>query len=433
MFREVPAVKDLIKKCVRCGQCRSVCPIFSEIRIEGAAPRAHVFLVQLLRDGELKPSSQLAQRASRCLLCQACSKNCPSGIPVDQMVAAARAHLVDYGDSSLKRFLLRNLWTDSTSLRFIGFFLWGYQASGLRSLARRAGLTRFLPSTLSRAEKLLSPVPHPPAAKLPAVNPARGSRRLRVGYFLGCATSLFYPSVARATVEVLTRNGCEVVIPRRLNCCGMPHLANGEAETARQVMQNNVEAFLEAGVDTVVTDCASCSSMLEGHYFDQLFAGNPFLEKAKEFSRKVYDLTAFLADKLELSQEFGQLPATSVTYHDPCHSIHGQGIKKQPRKLLQMLPGVKFVENDSAGQCCGGAGTFSMNHYDLSMRILNRKIEAIRQTGASAVATSCPACSMQLRHGMEQHGLNLTILHPVELLARSYRIAEKTTAASKTG
>ncbi|MBZ4686667.1 MAG: glycolate oxidase iron-sulfur subunit [Clostridia bacterium] len=421
MLQQVPAVKDLIRKCVRCGQCRSVCPLFKEIKNEGAAPRSHVFLTQLLRDGELEPDSALARRASRCLLCKSCSKECPSGIPVDQLVVAMRNHLKDHSKDNVKRLLLSKLFKDQKSLKTAHFLLKTSQVTGIKSLADKTGLLGLISSDLEKANKLTAPVSGKMASKnIAEVTPAKGKRKVRVGYFLGCATNLFYPARAHATIEVLTVNGCEVITPKGLQCCGMPHIANGDVVSAKTMTENNFKLFYDFDVDVIISDCASCSSMLQGDYYDQLFAeGLP--AAVTHFKGKIYDLNKFLVDEIDLNANLEKLPKTTVTYHDPCHLVKSQGIKEEPRKILKLIPGVELIEMDGADQCCGGAGTFGISHYDLSRKILDSKIVSIMDTSADCVTTSCPACSMQLGHGLVEHDLKLEVKHPVEFLAEAYR------------
>ncbi|WP_366923934.1 (Fe-S)-binding protein [Metallumcola ferriviriculae] len=428
-LQQVPAVKDLLRKCVRCGKCRSVCPIFKEIKNEGAAPRAHVFLTQLMRDGELGATADVAERASRCLLCKSCSKECPSGIPVDQMVVAMRHHLHDLNNDTTKKLMLNHMFKDRKALGRARFLLQSYQSTGIKSLVQKTGVLGLVSKDLDKANKLIAPVSGTMASKnIPETAPAKGKRKIRVGYFLGCATNMFYPKRARDTVEVLTANNCEVFTPSDLHCCGMPHIANGDAESAAAMTRHNFKIFFDAGVDVIISDCASCSSMLQGDYYDQLFQELP--EEIAHFKGKIYDLNKFLIDHVDLNNDLGQLPAVKVTYHDPCHLVKSQGVTKEPRQLLNMVPGVELVEMVGADQCCGGAGTFSMGHYDLSRKILDRKIQAIEDTGAEILTTSCPACSMQLGHGLNEHAMPLTVKHPVEFLAEAYRQAKRSTKIS---
>jgi glycolate oxidase iron-sulfur subunit len=421
-FRDLPPVKEQLMKCVRCGKCRSVCPVFSEIKNETAAPRGHVFMVQMLRDGKIEPTPDVYERISRCLMCETCSINCPSGIDVHELNAAARSYICDKNPSLGKELIFDIMWTRPSLLKTTSFFMWGAQKSGLQKLARNLGLTKMLPGDLPKAEKILTDIPIRSArAQLPSVNEAKGEQKYTVGYFLGCATDMFNPDVAKATVNVLTHNGCKVIIPPNIKCCGQPHVANGKMDTARKLMAHNILIFNNYNFDYIITDCASCSAALSRKNLEFLFKRLKIEDKAMAFADKVMDLTQFLIDVIDVQIP----PAVSqkrmrVTYHDPCHLANAQGIKTQPRELLKRIPGVEYVEMAKANSCCGGSGTYSITHYDMSMKILDHKMDNAMETGADYLATCCPSCSMQLRHGIARHKWNAKVVHPVELLSEYY-------------
>jgi len=418
---EITAVREQAKKCVRCGQCRAVCPVFAEIKNETAAPRGQVFLVQALRDGEIQPSPKVLDKLGNCLLCETCSQDCPSGIEVHRFVAAARSFVAEQYPSPLKKAIFGGLWTKPAMLRTLVSLLWGYQASGLQKLSGMMGLNRLLPGDLHKAEKILSQVPARPAlSRLASVTAARGTKKSRIGYFLGCATNLLLPDVALATVDVLTRLGFEVVIPPGLKCCGMPQVANGEAGAARDMARANIELFHQAGVDLIVTDCGSCSCTLT-HEYREMFSGTAFDSHAKAFTEKVRDLSAFLAE--EINRVDGEVPPVRVTYHDPCHLRKAQKVIAPPRHLLKLVNGVELVEMAEPERCCGGSGTYALTHYDLSMKILSKKMTNVKATGAEIVATCCPSCTVQLRHGLNISGMTGKVVHPVELVSEAFKSA----------
>jgi glycolate oxidase iron-sulfur subunit len=280
---------------------------------------------------------------------------------------------------------------------------------------------------MPKAEQILTDIPSRSArSQLPEINKARGEKKYKVGYFLGCATNLLNPKVALATVDVLTQNGCEVVIPNDIKCCGLPQLANGKMETAQQLAAHNVKVFNAYDFDYIVTDCASCSAALAHKNMHFLLGGSEYEAEAEKFSAKVIDLTSFLIDVLDIKIPVNEKATTvKITYHDPCHLANAQGVKNAPRELLRRIPGVELVEMKDANRCCGGSGTYSLTHYDLSMQILDKKINNAVQTGASKVATCCPSCMMQLRYGINRNHWQAEVVHPVELLSDSYKKLSK--------
>lgn len=422
-FKELPPVKDQLMKCVRCGKCRSVCPVFAEVRNETTAPRGHVFMVQMLRDGKVNPDQNVYDHLSSCLMCETCTINCPSGIDIHELNAAARSYVYKKNSNPVKNLVFDTMWTKPPLLKNTIRMMWGAQKSGAQKLARKLGLTKILPGDMPKAEQILSDVPFRSArSQLNTVNHARGEKKYTVGYFLGCGTDLLNPGVALATVDVLTRCGCEVIIPADMKCCGLPHIANGKLETAQALAKINLKVFNAYNFDYIVTDCASCSAALSAKNLEFVLNSCGLEDEINKFADKVIDLTSFLVNILDV-----KAPASSdgeklkVTYHDPCHLANAQGIKAEPRELLKRIPGVELVEMKDANRCCGGSGTYSLTHYDLSMQILDKKMENAAATGASMIATCCPSCMMQLNYGVRRKGMNAKVVHPVELLSRSYK------------
>ncbi|MDW7675636.1 MAG: (Fe-S)-binding protein, partial [Bacillota bacterium] len=278
----------------------------------------------------------------------------------------------------------------------------------------------------SKAEKMLATFPNKPAsASITEVTPAKGAKKLRVGYFLGCGTDLLYPQVGIDTVYVLSQNECEVVVPKGLKCCGMPQLANGQLATAKALLIESLELWERQKVDVIVSDCGSCTSNLTSSLWTELLEGTPYLESYLKFKDKVKDLTVFLTQDIDINTASMGSLNESVTYHDPCHLIRSQKVTKEPRQLLQLIPGLEYRELPGEHRCCGGAGTFSLYNYDLSMSILDKKVDSIKETGAQLVATCCPTCSLQLGHGLRQQQHEVQVVHPVQLLAKAYKLGAK--------
>lgn len=413
MLKDVPVVRDLIKRCLRCGLCREVCPVFNETKREDDGPRGKVFYVELLRNGELQTDAAMEKKLYDCLMCESCRNICPSSIPVNEMVAAARAESAKVNSHPLKQWVYRSVWSNPDRLSMLVKSIGLSQRLGLVNMGRSLGITNMLPGDMPRAEKIMGSVPKVSARQiLPAISPAVGKEKHKVLYFLGCATDLLYPEVAQATVKVLTGMGCEVDIMPGLKCCGLPHLASGEEKTMREIAEHNARLISSRQADAVISDCASCTSALRSHIYKDLLS--------KERSEKIMDVHVFINKYGSSLKPVHSVPPIKVTYHDPCHLVKAQKITQQPRDILKSIPGVTFVEMTGADKCCGGAGAFAMNRYDLSMKILKRKVDNIEKTGANVVATACPGCITQLRFGLSERNLPIEVLHPLEIMAKAF-------------
>lgn len=381
-------------------------------------PRGRVTLVKGAAQGSVKWSRAVEERTNRCLGCLACTANCPAGVEVAQAATRARSVLVDRRlHFPWRPLVLRGLVSHPRRLEAS---LWALRASdtfGLRERLRRWRILERLPGHWWKLERMMPPVPTRPLHKaLPEHVPARGPWRLRVAYFHGCVHNLLTPHVGQDTVALLSDAGCEVVIPRGQRCCGMPLRAYGDWEGGRKLVAHNVRTLAHAQVDAVVTDCATCGSVLKE--FGMILGGSAEEDKAKEVSNKVVDVTVLLGSLGWRPNQALPKPV-KVTYHDPCHLVRGQGVRREPRELLASLPGAELVELNEADWCCGGAGSYNLSHFSLSMRILDRKMASIAETGATVVASGCPACQMQLTLGAARAGLLLEVFNPVQLAART--------------
>ena len=406
------AYREEIERCYRCGLCRSVCPSFAASGAEYASPRGRVQFARAVLEGNARLDRTVREHIFDCLNCMKCVEICPASVRTDRIVVAARAEFARRGKIGLiKKFMFTAIIRSARMLRLSAF---------AGRLARRwfmepgGALDTLGPRLMGLGDKTLPDLTGRTAMnRLPEVNPALyGEPNMRVAYFVGCATNYISPHIAEAAVSVLTRNNIEVIIPRGQVCCGIPVYSSGDLGHARDLAAKNRAVFDGLGADCIVTDCASCSAALKHEVTD--------LTGAKLFDVPVYDLTEFLASVIDIDRDFGPLPGT-VTWHDPCHLVRGQGIAREPRELLGMIPELELREMTGAGDCCGGAGAFAYTHHDLSRAVGASKALHIRETGADMVATSCPACVMQITDLLTHEGIDTPIVHPVELLDRAYR------------
>jgi glycolate oxidase iron-sulfur subunit len=413
--------RSLLRKCVHCGFCLPSCPTYRTLGVEMDSPRGRIFQIKAVADGKVSPDDpEFRRHMYLCLDCRACETACPSGVQYGQLVEAARAAIQPTSEKErlAKDIVLGRIFPSTLGLEAAGAAMRLYQKSGAQSLVRRSGLLKRL-GTMGKLESLLPPmqgrVLEPP---LPRVLPARGPRRFRAAVVAGCVMNQFFRRTNLATARVLAENGGEVVIPRDQGCCGALHVHSGARAQAQDLARRNIAAFERTAADVVIINAAGCGSTLKE--YGTLLADDPeWAARAEEFSRKVRDISEFLGD-LPLTEPQGELRCR-VTYQDACHLAHAQRVRAQPRALLRAIPGLDLVEMEEADGCCGSAGIYNLTNYDLSMQLLDWKMDRVEATGAQIVASANPGCAMQLMAGIRQRGLRMEVAHPVDLLDRAYR------------
>lgn len=417
-----PALVDL-DRCVHCGLCLNACPTYRELGLEMDSPRGRIYQMVKVAEGAMAIGPSYIEHIGLCLACRGCESACPSGVLYGRLVEAARAEI----EATIQRpaperlfrwFIFEQLLPSRFWLRLGGALLWLYQKSELRRLARATGLLKLF-GKLAQAERLA------PEAELPTffrhygkTFPAEGERRYRVALLGGCIANVFFARLNEATVRVLQRNGCEVVVPDRQTCCGALHVHAGLREPARKLARRNIDALLDGGYDAILTNAAGCGSTLK-EYHELLEEDPDYAERARRFVALVKDVNEFLAS-IELNGALRPVPAT-VTYQDSCHLAHGQKVRAAPRKLLKAIPGLTFKEMALSDLCCGSAGIYNIVHTEMALAILEKKMENVNRTGAQVIATANPGCMLQLRAGVELYGHGQRVAHVVELLDEAYR------------
>jgi glycolate oxidase iron-sulfur subunit len=285
--------------------------------------------------------------------------------------------------------------------------------SGMSDLARALGLLRIFGRNLSRAEEIVDKLPAQ-AFRVrfkPGVYDGQGRGR-QVAYFVGCGIDVVRHTAGEATLALLRRSSRSVRILDN-NCCGLPAWSYGDLAAARKLGGRNLPVLTAPGVDTIVTDCSSCTGFIKK--YPRLFPEDePNHQAAQSVAARTRDVSEWLAE--QIIPFSNALQGRRVTFHDPCHASRGQGLVKQPRELLRKMPGAEFVELPEADWCCGGAGSYALSHYDLAMRVLDRKMENLKRTAADVLVTTCPACMIQLSYGVRRHGLKVDVRHLTEVL-----------------
>ncbi|MCD6297727.1 MAG: (Fe-S)-binding protein [Deltaproteobacteria bacterium] len=434
-LKEIDLVREQAEKCVRCGLCLTVCPVYAELQDERYVARGRNRLLSEVIDNHKDLRAHLKDRFSKCLLCRRCYMVCPQGVRTDLLNIAARAELVK-GDglpiykSITFRKLLKNRNIMRKALKAALKFQWLLPTTKepegkLHHIPLETeGKIRHLPVFLAGlgggrqlptiAKKSLSeqvPEENPPLATVK-------SRNIRVAYFSGCATEFSFPEVGKALIKRLNQLGVEVVFPKKQGCCGIAVYASGDLETAREMALYNVDVFSKLDVDFVVTGCATCGSALKDGWASYLPKDKEERKKFEGFGAKVRDISELLVELADFKplRYRSLLPEnTRVTYHDPCHLARYQGVIEQPRKILRQVFGDNFVEMDNKG-CCGMGGSFNVEHYELSKKIAKKKIDSIERTETDVVINTCPGCMIQLIDNIERYHLPQRVVHMVEAI-----------------
>jgi len=396
-----------LERCIHCGLCLEACPTYRITQLETESPRGRLHLMGAIADGriDLDRSDATVLHLDRCLACRACEAVCPSGVPYGRLIEETRAVVVrSRGVTLLGRVLL---WSVSRPwvLRAIAAILSVSERTGLRRLARR-----FLSPRLRRLDALAPPVGR--AAYRPV---AVDSPRSSVGLLLGCVMRASYGDVHTATARVLAQLGVEVIDMPDQTCCGALHAHAGDKDEAIRLAKRNIVAFERA--DVVLVNAAGCGAHLKS--YAHLLEDRPnWAERAKALASRVRDVSEFL-ETIAGDETFGDL-AMRVTYQDPCHLAHAQGIRAEPRVLLSRIRGLELVEMANADVCCGSAGYYNLAQPDYADRLLEPKIDAILATRPDAVVTGNPGCMLQLAAGLRSRGrADIPVLHLVEVLDRA--------------
>lgn len=454
-----------LEGCLNCGNCLAACPVLGS-SAEHPYPGPRTVGTSLSRS--VPDYWSAAEIAGFCTTCMACEEACPGDVPVHRAVLMLRAKNFEQRTREGKDPLTRGK-------RFlVDFFAQNRLAQAVRWGAALQGLA--FRKTATGEMKARVPLPIGPlgsrvvpplarrslAEEFPAPVPGNDPDGPRVAVFAGCLMNYAYTDTGRNLVKVLARHSREVIVPAGQVCCGAPVLYSGDFATSRRLAAENAAAFAAMDADLIVTACASCGDVMTREYpalVTEATTPVPGSEGAPasaaeahaataatavesgavlEFSEKVRDIHAFLTDDVKFrppepsgsgrasgsGRPSGSVsgPGSSriVTVHDPCHLVRGQGLAREVRDLLRAVPGVTLTEMAEPAACCGGAGSFSLDHYELADAIRRRKVADIEATGAATVVTGCPSCRMHIAEGLEKAGKGRPVRHLVDLLAEAY-------------
>ncbi len=401
------AMTEAVTACVHCGFCLAACPTYSELGQEMDTPRGRIVLMKRVLEEQL-PWQAAQPHLDRCLGCLACEPACPSGVRYRDLVtpfrALARSKVTTSPAETFRRALVRNVLPFPRRFRAAAALAW---------FPRR--FRRWLPASIRPMLDLLPPVV-PSREQWPALIAAQGQRRARVALLTGCVQQVLEPDINTATIDVLSRNGIEVVIPEGQGCCGGLSWHTGDLEIARELARNTISKFPK-DLDAVLTNAAGCGSTMQE--YELILKGTADEPHARAFAHRVMDVSLFLA-RLGLRAPAGPPQPLKLAYHDACHLANAQGVSAEPRQLLRAIPGIELVEISSPHLCCGSAGTYNLDQPEIAASLGRKKAEAIFATGAQAVASGNIGCLIQLRLHLARVCPTLPVRHTMQVLRDAY-------------
>jgi glycolate oxidase iron-sulfur subunit len=446
--------EEKLLNCVHCGFCLPVCPTYSRLGDEADSPRGRLHFMQAVVDGRLDPGSEaFAHHLDRCLGCRACESVCPSGVEYGHLLEGAKEVL---GRARPKGVLDRFLPAVMANSSLLGPFM--VMARALRHSRIPEMTVRRLPSRGVLGQIRLGLGMMAATADWRALGGREHSRRVtRLGSagvltggeasggggprtdgtgfgtgrsetlgggaptatLLGCIQEGLLARVNRATCRALEVNGYPTVDVPGQGCCGAIHAHTGDLERARSLARANIRAFEASGVQIIAVNAAGCGATLKD--YPHLLADDPdFGPRATALAKKVRDVSELLGRE---GVRKGAPLSLTVTYDAPCHLLHAQRISEEPEFLLRAIPGLCLIPLANHDECCGGAGVYGITHPDLGGWIGDDKVRAVLETGAAVVATGNPGCMMQIGAGLMAVGSEVRVVHPIELLDESYRLA----------
>ncbi|HXF69295.1 MAG TPA: heterodisulfide reductase-related iron-sulfur binding cluster [Thermoflexus sp.] len=406
-----------ILRCTHCGLCLNQCPTFRVLGWEPDSPRGRIYLMRAVAEGRLEINPDFQEHMEVCLACRACQTACPATVQFGRLVEAARwqirqTHPMRPTERLLRALAFGLILSHPTVLSLLSRGLWVYQATGLQRALRRTGWIQRMPRALRTMESMLPERIPTRFLATGRVYPAIGERRGRVALLAGCVMRTLLASTQEATIRVLTRQGFEVVIPSGQVCCGALHVHAGERERARALARRNISAFMREEVDAILVNAAGCGVAMKE--YGELLRDDPrWAEAAQAFSAKVRDVTEFL-DAVGL-RPLPRCLSGRIVYQDPCHLAHGQGVRAQPRRLLQAA-GLTVLELPDGDLCCGSAGIYNVTHPEIAGALLAEKVDQIRRIAPERVVTANAGCMLQLAMGLRQAGLTIPVQHVIEVL-----------------
>ncbi len=402
-------------RCIRCGACANVCPIYSKV---GGHKYGHVYIgaIGLILTLFYHGKENARAIVRNCINCQSCKEVCPVDIDLPHLIKKTyRAVLDQEGKTPVKNYMLAKVMKN----RKLFHFILRHAHLAQKPLSKNEPMIRHLPHFFEKEHGFRS---LPVIAKTPVRDqwkqlcPQVDQPKYTIGFFAGCAIDFIYPEQAKALLTLLKGHDVQVEFPMDQTCCGLPALMVAEEGTAKEVALQNIKAMQPRDYDYILTLCASCASHLK-HNYPKIFKEDPDTPaNLKVFVDKIIDFSSFMVNVLNVSSEEFKGIHKKVAYHSPCHLCRGLQVIEEPRKLIE-LAGYEYVRSKDEDVCCGFGGSYSVDFPEISSEILKKKLDSIEDTDAQLLVTDCPGCVIQLRGGMDKRGSKIQVKHIAEVLA----------------
>ncbi len=429
VYDEMELIKKEVDRCMKCGNCMAVCPIYGTDKVEAGVARGKVAVSEAVLSGELSVDDpKVYKMLFNCLVCKSCMQNCPTKVNFDKIMLAMRAALVrKKGVFWVKKMIfsmLKNPKLFDAGMK-VGAALSGiafrdYNMKDQKLVSPRAPFAMVGGSLGLDSDKVMPELTSTPFRERVPDVVKTANPKIKAAFFTGCSINYFYPGNGMDIVEILKENNVETHIPKEQNCCGVAVFAHGDVESARVLARNNIDAMEQTGADYMIVGCGSCGGCWQ-HDYKELLSGDPvYGPKAEYWSKRVYEISVFLINVVKYRKPKGMIDAV-VTYHDSCHLKKTMKVFNEPREIIKSIPGVTLKEMSKPDACCGMGGTYILTHYETGAEIGKRKIQDINETGADTITTGCPGCAMQLLDFSHRYGKNQKVTHYISLLAESYR------------
>ncbi|MGR3660418.1 MAG: glycolate oxidase subunit GlcF [Paracoccaceae bacterium] len=400
---KIAVANDILRSCVHCGFCTATCPTYQILGDELDSPRGRIYLIKDMLENNRPADAKTVKHIDRCLSCLSCMTTCPSGVNYMHLVDHARAYIEQTYKRPLMDRMLR--WTLARILPYPGRFR-------LALLGAKIGrpFRRFVPDPRLRAMLEMAPKHIPPVSRNddPQIFSAIGERKMRVALMTGCAQKALNTDINDATIRILRRLGCEVIIAKGMGCCGALVHHMGKEDESHDAATKNIKAWMKHadgdGLDAIVINTSGCGTTVKDYGF--MLRDTAMAEDAAKVSELAMDISEVLM-KLDLPKAKQNL---RVAYHAACSLQHGQQIKTYPKDLLKKV-GFEVVEPADSHLCCGSAGTYNLMQPEISGELKARKIKTLEAREPQVIAAGNIGCMIQIGSGTD-----IPIVHTVELL-----------------